>query len=128
MELTIDQEVIEEGIVWFYKSLYLEDELRKLYKRVLFGSIRVFTWKISSFALIWMCGIFPGFLRIRVASLNNLLRKLRFLGWSWILMEIKLLDLMVSLWLFSTLVGPLSKLIFWTFFSIFLIMLSLRKV
>ena len=25
MELTIDQEVIEEGIVWFYKSLYLED-------------------------------------------------------------------------------------------------------
>ena len=27
MELTIDQEVIEEGIVWFYKSLYLEDEL-----------------------------------------------------------------------------------------------------
>ena len=27
MELTIDQEVIEEGIVWFYKSLYLEDKL-----------------------------------------------------------------------------------------------------
>ena len=54
-----------------------------------------------------------------MASLNDFLRKLRFLGRSWILMEIKLLDLMVSLWLFSTLVGPLSKLIFWTFFSIF---------
>ena len=35
-------------------------------------------------------------------------------------MDIKFLDLMVSLWLFSRLVRPLSKLIFWTSFSIFI--------
>ena len=34
-------------------------------------------------------------------------------------MDIKFLDLMVSQWFFSRLVRPLSKLIFWTFFSIF---------
>ena len=35
-------------------------------------------------------------------------------------MEIKLLDLMVSLWLFSRLVGSLSKPIVWTFFNIYI--------
>ena len=33
-------------------------------------------------------------------------------------MEIKLLDLMASLWCFFKLVGPLSKLIFWRLFNI----------
>ena len=47
------------------------------------------------------------------------MRKPRFLGWSWVLTEIKLLDLMPSLWCFFKFVGPLSKLIFWRLFNIF---------
>ena len=57
--LTLDQEAIEEGIVWFYKSLYSED---------------------SPIPLIWMCLIFPGFLRTRLAGWNDPLRKPSFFG------------------------------------------------
>ena len=104
--LTSDQEVIEEGAVRFYKSLYLEDKHIRPHLDVL---------------------NFSRILRIRLVGWKGLLRKLGFLGWSWILMVIKLLNLMDSLWRFFRLVGSLSKLIFWRLFSIFLIMLSLRK-